>query len=76
MDLDYVRREIEFMRSQVRRQSKEIFQLQRAGISTAAAEVILGRMQAKIEALCAKRDELKKELPGPNAGKVIGGRHW
>jgi hypothetical protein len=42
MDLGYIRREIERMRVQVGRQRKEILQLQRAGISTASAELLLG----------------------------------
>ena len=39
-DLGYVRGEIEHMRVQVGRQRKEILQLQRAGISTASAELL------------------------------------
>ncbi|MEH2555584.1 hypothetical protein V1286_003113 [Bradyrhizobium algeriense] len=35
-------------------------QLQRAGISTASAELLLVRMLAKIEDLCAERDRLNK----------------
>lgn len=73
-DIDFIRREIEHMRLQVGRQRKEILQLQRAGISTASAELLLTRMQAKIEGLCAQRDELKKDLPAPR--KVLGGRSW
>ena len=49
MGLDHVRSEIEHMRVQVGRQRKEILQLQRAGISTAAAELLLERMLAKID---------------------------
>jgi hypothetical protein len=49
MDLEDVRRDIEHMRVQVGRQRKEILQLQRAGISTASAELLLGRMHAKID---------------------------
>jgi hypothetical protein len=75
-DLDFIRREIEHMRVQVGRQRKEIFQLQRAGISTASAELLLARMHTKIDGLCAERDRLKKSEPGPTAGKVIGGRNW
>jgi hypothetical protein len=60
MDLDRVRSEIEHMRVQVGRQRKQILQLQRAGISTASAELLLGRMLAKIEGLCDERDRLKK----------------
>ena len=74
--LDHVRSEIEHMRVQVGRQRKEILQLQRAGISTASAELLLRRMLAKIEDLCAERDRLKKEEGGPTKGRVLGGRSW
>ena len=73
-DLDFVRREIEHMRVQVGRQRKEILQLQRAGISTASAELLLGRMHSKIDDLCAQRDRLKKERPVER--RVLGGRSW
>jgi hypothetical protein len=76
MDLDRVRSEIEHMRLQVGRQRKEILQLQRAGLSTAAAELLLGRMHAKIDDLCAERERLKKEQGGPTKGRVLGGRSW
>jgi hypothetical protein len=33
-------------------------------------------MLVKIDDLCAKRDELKKNQPGPTKGKVLGGRRW
>ena len=75
MDLDHVRSEIERMRVQVGRQRKEILQLQRACISTAAA-LLLQRMLAKIDELCAERDRLKKEEGGPTKGRVLGGRSW
>ncbi|MHC2435325.1 hypothetical protein [Bradyrhizobium sp. USDA 4451] len=75
-DIDFIRGEIERMRAQVGRQRKEILQLQRAGIATASAEALLGRMQAKIENLCTQRDALKKLQPGPVKGKVLGGRRW
>jgi hypothetical protein len=64
------------MRVQVGRQRKEILQLQRAGISTASAELLLGRMHAKIDDLCAERERLKKEQGGPTKGRVLGGRSW
>jgi hypothetical protein len=76
MGLDRVRSEIEHMRAQVGRQRKEILQLQRAGIGTASAELLLGRMPAKIEALCAERDRLRKEQGGPTKRRVLGGRSW
>jgi hypothetical protein len=75
-DIGFIRGEIERMRAQVGRQRKEILQLQRAGIATASAEALLGRMQAKIENLCAQRDDLKKAKPGPTKGRVLGGRSW
>jgi hypothetical protein len=45
MEIEVVRREIERMRVQVQRQRGEIRQLQRAGISTVAAEALLDRMR-------------------------------
>ncbi|QHO78318.1 hypothetical protein ACH79_42760 [Bradyrhizobium sp. CCBAU 051011] len=76
MGLDHVRSEIEQMRVQVGRQRKEILQLQRAGISTASAELLLQRMLGRIEDLCAERDRLRKEQGGPTKGRVLGGRSW
>jgi hypothetical protein len=76
MGLDHVRSEIEHMRVQVGRQRKEILQLQRAGIPTASAELLLGRMHAKIDDLCAERERLKKEQGGPTKSRVLGGRSW
>jgi hypothetical protein len=76
MGLDHVRSEIEHMRAQLGRQRKEILQLQRAGLSTAAAELLLGRMHAKIDDLCAERERLKREEGGPTKGRVLGGRSW
>jgi hypothetical protein len=61
------------MRRQILRQRKEIQDLQRAGISILAAEELLGRMQTKVEDLCAERDRLigeqRRKYPGTN--KVI-----
>ncbi|WP_249165639.1 hypothetical protein [Bradyrhizobium sp. AUGA SZCCT0431] len=62
------------MRVQSGRQRKEILQLQRAGIPTASAELLLLRMQDKIDQLCIKREELKKEMPVER--RVLGGRKW
>jgi hypothetical protein len=76
MGLDHVRSEIEYMRAQVGRQRREMLKLQRAGISTASAEALLQRMLDKIDILCAERDRLKRELPGPTKGRVLGGRRW
>jgi len=74
--LEFIRSEIEHMRLQVGRQRKEIMQLQRAGISTASAELLLSRMHTKIDALCAERERLKKEEGGAAKGRVLGGRSW
>lgn len=75
-DIEFIRAEIERMRIQVHRQRGEIRKLQRAGIPTASAEALLDRMLNNIDRLCAERDRLKKELPGPTKGKVLGGRRW
>lgn len=61
MGIDAIRNEIEHMRRQVGRQRKEILALQRAGISTASAEALLGRMLTKIDGLCDQRDRLLGE---------------
>jgi hypothetical protein len=74
-DLDDIRGEIERMRVQVGRQRKEILALQRAGIPTASAELLLARKLAKIDDLCARRDRLKKEQPILKTG-ALGGRGW
>jgi hypothetical protein len=62
------------MRIHVGRQRKEILQLQRAGIPTASAELLLATMLAKIDGLCAGRERLKKEQGGRTKGCVLGGR--
>jgi hypothetical protein len=76
MQLEYVRSEIERMRVQVHRRRGEIRQLQRAGIPTASAEALLERMLNQIDDMCAERDRLKKEQPGPMKGRVLGARQW
>ena len=73
-NLDHVRAEIEHMRIQSQRQRREILQLQRAGISTVAAEALLARMFTKIDDLCAERDRLKQAEPRER--RVLGGRQW
>ena len=67
MGLDHVRAEIERVRGEVGRQRREILQLQKAGIPTAAAEALLERMLNKIDALCEQRDRLKREVGGTGA---------
>jgi len=73
-DLDHIRADIEHMRVQVSRHSKEMLQLERAGISTEAAQSLLQRMLDKIDGLCLERDKLKRELLPTR--KVLGGRKW
>jgi hypothetical protein len=73
-DLEQIRGEIERMRIQVGRQRKEILQLQRAGISTVSAEVLLDRMHTKIDELCEQRERLKRHEPRER--RVLGGRSW
>jgi hypothetical protein len=75
-DIHFIRGEIEHMRSQVAKQRREILSLQRAGVSTASAELLLERMLNKVDTLCAERDRLRADEPGRNKGKVLGGRRW
>jgi hypothetical protein len=60
MKLDWVRGEITRMRGQLRAQEREIRMLQRAGVPTASAELLLVRMRAKVDDLCRQRDALRK----------------
>ena len=71
-DLDHVRREIGYMRVQLGRQRKDILSHQRAGIPTAAAELLLARMHSKIDDLVAQRERLKKKQPAER--RVLEGR--
>jgi hypothetical protein len=73
-DIDFIRAEIERMRTQVHRQRGEIRQLQRAGIPTGSAEALLDLN--KIDELCAERDRFKRDMPGATKGRVLGGRKW
>ena len=58
MTLRFICAEIERLHLQIRRQQKEVFTLQRSGIGTASAELLLARMQASVDALCIRRDKL------------------
>jgi hypothetical protein len=60
MKLDWVRNEIARMRGHLRAQEREIQTLQRAGVATASAELLLSRMRAKVDDLCRERDALRK----------------
>ena len=44
------------MRRDIRAQEREIRMLQRAGVSTASAELLLSRIRAKLEDLCRERE--------------------
>ena len=72
-DIDLIRADIEHRPPSGR--PTIIRQLQHSGISSASAEALLERMLNKIDELCAERD-LKKERPGHNKGKALGGRQW
>ncbi|MBI5320793.1 hypothetical protein [Bradyrhizobium sp.] len=72
-DIGFVRSEIERLRVQLAGQRREILQLQKAGISTAAAEALLQRLLDRIDALCVQRDRLKAELPGAPMVRRAGG---
>jgi hypothetical protein len=63
MNLDFIRAEIERMRRQIGRQQKDIQSLQRSGIGSASAELLLARMRANVDDLCKKRDSLKDHQP-------------
>lgn len=62
MKLHWVRNEIARMRGQIRAQEREIRMLQRAGLATASAELLLSRMRAKIDDLCLERDALRRAV--------------
>jgi hypothetical protein len=61
MTLQFICFEIARLSLQIRRQQNEVFTLQRSGIGTASAELLLARMQASVDALCIKRDKLVHE---------------
>jgi hypothetical protein len=73
-DIDFIRAEIQRMRSRVLRRRGEIRQLQRAGIPSSSSEALLEKMLNKIDQLRAERDRLKREQPSHNKGKVL--RRW
>jgi hypothetical protein len=50
---------IERMRGQMLARERELRMLQRAGIPTASAELLLPRMRAKVHDLCRERDALR-----------------
>ena len=61
MTLDHIKAEIARMRVQIKRQQRDILDLQRAGISTASAVALLERMQDKVDELIGERNRLSGE---------------
>jgi hypothetical protein len=64
-EVDFIRADIEHRRRQVQRLRGEIRQLQRSGISSASAEVLLDRMLVKIDQPCAERDRWFEDEQNP-----------
>jgi hypothetical protein len=75
VNLDFVRKDIEYRVKQIGRQKRDIVQLKRLGLDTAAAEELLARMTAKVEELRAERDRLRasEARTYPGTSKVIRG---
>jgi hypothetical protein len=75
-DLASVRAEIDRARKLVDRQRRDIIALQRSGIHTADAELVLAGQLARLDDLIGERNRLKAALSGPVQGKVLGVRRW
>jgi cell division protein FtsB len=77
MRLDHVKAEIARLRVQIRRQHRDIDNLQRANIDTRAAIALLTRMQDQVDGLIGERNRLSAEvgalLPTYRSGKNIRG---
>jgi len=58
MNLDHIKAEIARMRVQIKRQQRDILDLQRAGIPTKSAEELLERMFTKVDGLIGERNRL------------------
>ncbi len=76
VDTASVRAEIDHQRKLVDRQRRDILTLQRAGRSTADAELVLSRQLARLEGLIGERNRLMASRPSAMKGKVLGGRSW
>ncbi len=73
MKLHWVRNEIARMRGQIRAQAREIHMLQRAGVATVSAELLLSR--AKVDDLCREQGALRKAIVGKlRARSISSGR--
>lgn len=73
MNLDALRRDIEYRTKQVGRQKRDIAKLRTLGIDTCAAEALLARMMAKVEELREERNRLRQRKTYPGTTKVIRG---
>lgn len=74
MGIEGILNEINHMRRQIKRQRADIQHLKTAGIDAASAELLLVRMQAKLEGLCDQRDLLAPDTRRTYAsGKAIHG---
>lgn len=77
MALDHIRAEIARMRVQIKRQQRDILDLQKAGINTAAAVALLERMHTKVDELIGERNRLtgeaRSEARTYASGKIIHG---
>ena len=73
MNLDALRRDIEYRTKQIGRQKRDIAKLRELGIDTFAAEELLARMTAKLEILRAERNSLHQQKTYAGSSKVIRG---
>jgi hypothetical protein len=75
MTLRFICAEIERLRLQIRGQQKETLTLQRSGVSTASAELLLVRTGASVDALCIRQGQLVRDRASchfaRNDGEVI-----
>ncbi len=74
MTLDQIKAEIARMRVQIKRQQRDILDLQRAGIGTTSAIALLERMQDKVDGLIGERNRLTGEARGRDQRSYIGGK--
>lgn len=73
MNLDALRRDIEYRTKQVGRQKRDIAKLRELGIDTCEAEALLARMTAKVEELREERNRLRQRKTYPGTTKIIRG---
>jgi hypothetical protein len=73
MNLDALRRDIEYRSRQIGRQKRDIAKLKSLGIDSLAAEELLARMTAKVEELRAQRNSLHQQKTYIGSSKVIRG---